>query len=87
MPPLHQLVGVAPEEHRPALIHELRPIVVQLVVCDPLGVILVSRVCCEGLKAQQQVGERPVDLMQDARAELGQVGEPLEVRRVRRLLA
>src|SRR5256885_2965419 len=36
---LHQLVGVAPEEHRPALIHELRPIVVQRVVHDALGVI------------------------------------------------
>src|SRR5690606_37050493 len=28
-----------PEEHRAALIHELGPIVVQLVVRDPLGVI------------------------------------------------
>src|SRR5256885_15620832 len=36
---LHQLVGVPPEEHRPALIHEMRPIVVQLVVHDALGVI------------------------------------------------
>src|SRR3954471_21709743 len=36
---LHQLVGVAPEEHRAALIHELRPIVVQLVVHDRLRVI------------------------------------------------
>src|SRR3954447_21298458 len=36
---LHELVSVAPEEHRPALIHELRPIVVQLVVRDRLGVI------------------------------------------------
>src|SRR5881394_3308131 len=36
---LHQLVGVAAEEHRPALIHELRPIVMQLVVHYPLSVI------------------------------------------------
>src|SRR5215467_4860510 len=51
---LHQLVGVAPEEHRPALIHELRPIVVQLVVHDPLGVIdapVQSHVETEGEEA------------------------------------
>src|SRR5262245_32428077 len=36
---LHQLVRVAPEEHRPALIHEPRPIVVQLVVRNPLRVV------------------------------------------------
>ena len=51
---LHQLVGVAPEEHRTALIHELRPIVVQLVVHDPLGVIdapVQSHVETEGEEA------------------------------------
>src|SRR5262245_24767868 len=51
---LHQLVGVAPEEHRPALIHELRPMVVQLVVHDPLGVIdapVQSHVETEGEEA------------------------------------
>src|SRR5882757_4902900 len=51
---LHQLVGVAPEEHRPALIHELRPIVVQLVVRDRLGVIdapVQSHVETEGEEA------------------------------------
>src|SRR5690242_6119480 len=51
---LHQLVGVAPEQHRPALIHELRPIVVQLVVHDSLGVIdapVQSHVETEGEEA------------------------------------
>src|SRR5687767_12091840 len=51
---LHQLVGLAPEEHRPALIHELRPIVVQLVVRDRLGVIdapVQSHVETEGEEA------------------------------------
>src|SRR5499433_607889 len=51
---LHQLVGVAPEEHRPALIQELCPIVVQLVVHDPLGVIdapVQSHVETEGEEA------------------------------------
>src|SRR5262245_60020201 len=51
---LHQLVGVAPEEHRPALIHALNPIVVQLVVRDPLGVIdapVQSHVETEGEEA------------------------------------
>src|SRR5215470_12152209 len=51
---LHQLVGVAPEEHRPALIHELGPEVEQLVVHDPLGVIdapVQSHVETEGEEA------------------------------------
>ena len=57
---LHQLVGVAPEEHRPALIHELRPIVVQLVVHDPLGVIdapVQSHVETEGEEAHGAIGD------------------------------
>jgi hypothetical protein len=52
--PLHQLVGITPDEHRTALIHELRPIVVQLVVHDPLGVIdapVQSHVETEGEEA------------------------------------
>src|SRR5262249_24238899 len=72
---LHQLVGVAPEEHRPALIHELRPIVVQLVVHDPLGVIdapVQSHVETEGEEAHgvgfyekraQRAAARAIDTM------------------------
>src|SRR5215471_14913655 len=72
---LHQLVGVAPEEHRPALIHELRPIVVQLVVHDPLGVIdapVQSHVETEGEEAHgvgfyqkraQRAAARAIDAM------------------------
>src|SRR5215472_10788780 len=72
---LHQLVGVAPEEHRPALIQELCPIVVQLVVHDPLGVIdapVQSHVETEGEEAHgvgfyekraQRAAARAIDAM------------------------
>src|SRR5262249_1707564 len=36
---LHELVGDAPPQHRPGCVHQLREVVVQLVVRDPLAMV------------------------------------------------